>query len=309
VLESANLSSIVLDYRLHRPEYVYELAMQRHRRAHWESAEGLVILAVDHPARRVVSASGQEWAMANRADLLRRSIRVLMQPGMDGLLGTPDLIEELLVLNDWVSSQGGPDFLAKKVLVGSMNRGGLAQTVFELDDFVSAYTPERIEKMGLDAGKLLLRMDPNSPDSAQTLRYCFEAIERLSVRDLPVFLEPLAVPQTTDDLVRLVGVASALGSTSVGRWLKLPMAADFERIARATTCPILLLGGQTPGNTEGLLSSIRRCLEAGDNVRGMMIGRGVLYPQHGMDAAECAARVVACVHNRAVEEVQTWANL
>lgn len=301
----AVMRRVILEQRLTAPWRVAELARRRRRRQGWER-DRLVIVAMDHPGRRVVAAGGDPWAMANRAELLRRTAHVLMQPGVDGLLATPDILEDLFVLNDWMVAQGGPDFLAEKVLVGSMNRGGLADAVFELDDFVTAYTAEAIAEMGLDAGKLLLRMDPKAPESARTLRYCAEAVEDLARRRLPVFLEPLAIPQTTDGLVRLVGVASALGSTSAGRWLKLPMVDDFARVADATTCPILLLGGNRPGSTQQLLRNIDSCLRAGDNVRGVMIGRGVLYPQDGSDPAQAAAALAACVHGWMTQEVIPW---
>ncbi|WP_051663346.1 Cgl0159 family (beta/alpha)8-fold protein [Alicyclobacillus macrosporangiidus] len=299
------IRSVILEQRLEAPGRVAELARKRPRRQGW-SRDRLVMVAMDHPGRRVLAAGGDPWAMANRAELLRRTAHVLMQPGVDGLLATPDIMEELLILNDWMVARGGPDFLAGKVLVGSMNRAGLAETVFELDDFVTAYTAEAIADSGLDAGKLLLRLDPNAPESARTLGYCAEAINDLARRGLPVFLEPLSIPQDTDGLVRLVGVATAIGHTSAGRWLKLPMAENFARVAEATTCPILLLGGGRPGSPEALLRRVEACLRTGDNVRGVMIGRGVLYPEDGSDPVDTALALAACVHGTAMQEGIPW---
>jgi len=37
-------------------------------------------------------------AMADRYDLLRRLVITLQRPGVDGVLGTPDIIEDLLLL-------------------------------------------------------------------------------------------------------------------------------------------------------------------------------------------------------------------
>jgi hypothetical protein len=295
----------LLQARLETPEQPLELAKRRKRRKAWQR-DRLVILAVDHPARRELAAGGEPWAMSDREELLIRCAQVLMQPGVDGILATPDMMEELLLLNEWVVASGGPDFLSEKVLIGSMNRGGLSQTVFELDDFVTAYTAEWIERMNLDGGKLLLRVDPESREVARTLRYCFEALADLAERSLPAFLEPLSVPLATDDMVRLVGVASALGPTSSHRWLKLPMVPDFKRVARATTCPIVLLGGKNPGGPDELVDNVKRCMDAGENVRGLMIGRGVLYPRDGSEPAAVAAQLAAAVHGIETREVIRW---
>ena len=100
--------------------------------------------------------------MADRVDVLRRISNILMKPGIDGLLASPDIMEEIFLVNHWVTQQGGPDFLDGKVLIGSINRGGLAGTVFELDDFVTAYTAEAIVDMNLDGGKMLFRLNPDS---------------------------------------------------------------------------------------------------------------------------------------------------
>jgi len=59
-------------------------------------------------------------AMADRYDLLRRLVITLQRPGVDGVLGTPDIIEDLLVLGA----------LDGKVVIGSMNRGGLQGAAF-----------------------------------------------------------------------------------------------------------------------------------------------------------------------------------
>ena len=78
-------------------------------------------------------------AMADRADLLDRLVLALSRPGVNGVLGTPDVLEDLLLLGA----------LDSKVVVGSMNRGGLAGTVFELDDRFTAYDAGAIAGRGL----------------------------------------------------------------------------------------------------------------------------------------------------------------
>jgi len=290
-----NLTEQIVGLRLTEPDLASNLTRQRQRRNNW-AHDKLVILAVDHPARRTVSAGGNPWAMANRDELLRRTCSVLRQPFIDGLLATPDIVEEVILLSKLNARFGGEDFIQEKILVGSMNRGGLSGTIGELDDFVTAYNAESISEQNLDAGKLLLRIDVQSRDSTRTLKYCAESLAELSRRDIPCFLEPIAVNGGTDELVQLIGVSTGLGVTSARRWLKVPMVDEFHRVSGATTCPILLLGGANPGTTQELARNVVRCMQTGPNVRGLMIGRGVLFPEDGLDPAVVAAKLAAAVH-------------
>lgn len=285
----------LLQLRLKRPNLVAQLASARRQSVGW-TQNRLVIIAIDHPARRELGAGGDEWAMANRMELLLRISRVLKQPGVDGVLATPDIMDELMLLNHIGVERGEADFLDGKVLVGSMNRAGLSGTEFELDDFVSAYTPRGVHEGNLDAGKLLFRMYPDSRDSSKTMRYCVEALNELDEFELPCFLEPLVPNNELDPLVRLIGVATAMGNSSCNRWLKLPMVSPFERVAAATTCPIVLLGGKFAGTPDELRTKVQNSLAAGPNVRGLMIGRGVLYPSDHSNPEEVAKRLAAIVH-------------
>ena len=75
----------------------------------------MVLIAADHPARGALAARGRPQAMANRQDLLERLVTALERPGVDGVLGTPDIVEDLLLVGA----------LEDKIVIGSMNRGGL----------------------------------------------------------------------------------------------------------------------------------------------------------------------------------------
>ncbi len=81
----------------------------------------------------------------------------LARPGVDGVLGTPDIVEDLLLLGA----------LDGKVVIGSMNRGGLPGTAFEIDDRFTAYDAGEHRRHGLDGGKMLLRIDPGDPATAR----------------------------------------------------------------------------------------------------------------------------------------------
>ena len=82
-----------------------------------------------HRRRRTADRDGQpdRPARAARAALAR--------PGVDGLLATPDILEDLLLLGA----------LEGKVAFGSMNRGGLRGAQFELDDQFTGYDARRPE--------------------------------------------------------------------------------------------------------------------------------------------------------------------
>ena len=75
----------------------------------------LLLVAADHPARGALGVRGDGAAMASRSDLLERLVTALSRPGVDGVLGTPDILDDLLLLGA----------LDDKVAIGSMNRGGL----------------------------------------------------------------------------------------------------------------------------------------------------------------------------------------
>jgi hypothetical protein len=112
----------VIETRVRRPGQIAEAAAARARAASIVGPEGrLVIVAADHPARGTLRAGRKRFAMADRADLLERLCVALGRPGVGGVLGTADVLEDLLLLGA----------LEGKVVIGSMNRGGLAETVFD----------------------------------------------------------------------------------------------------------------------------------------------------------------------------------
>jgi myo-inositol catabolism protein IolC len=92
--------------------------------------------------------------------------------------------------------------------------------------------------------------------------------------------------------MRAVTIASGLGVTSAYTWLKLPALPDMQRALSATTLPTLLLGGD-PGPDAALLDRWAKALAA-PQVRGLVVGRTLLYPADGDVAAaiDAAAAVL-----------------
>jgi hypothetical protein len=130
--------------RARRPHAFAEAAAGRRRRTSLLGEDGQIFLiAADHPARGALRAGDRPMAMADRADLLERMSLALSRPGVDGVLGTADIIEDLLLLGA----------LEEKVVIGSMNRGGLAGTTFEIDDRFTGYDAAASRRWGSTAAR------------------------------------------------------------------------------------------------------------------------------------------------------------
>jgi len=285
-LPDAAISSLT-DRRVSDPEFALRVAATRHRRDSLAPDGKLNILAADHPARRVTKVGDDPLAMADRRDYLARTLRVLMSDRVDGLMATMDILEDLLALEGLLREAGGTSVLDRKLLIASLNRGGLAGAVWELDDPITGPSPAACQAWRLDGVKILLRIADDEPGSLKTLLASAQAITECNALRLPVFLEPLPVTKTEkgytvvktrEALARIAGVASALGDSSRYMWLKLPFCDGYETVARATTLPILLLGGESAGSPAPFLSQLVSALAAGSNVRGALVGRNILYP-------------------------------
>jgi hypothetical protein len=283
------LASIV-ETRVHHPGRIAELAMQRTRPDSLVGATGrLMLVAADHPARGALRAGDDPMAMADRWELLRRLTVALSRPGVDGVLGTADILEDLLLLGA----------LEGKVVIGSMNRGGLAGTAFEIDDRFTSYDAAALERQSFQGGKMLLRIEPGDAATAPTLTACAEAVNGLAERSLMAMVEPFISHRvdgrvrndlTTEAVIRSATVAAGLGWTSAYTWLKLPVVEGMEEVLAATTLPVLLLGGEVAADQDAQFAQWSKVL-ASPQVKGMVVGRSLLYPPDGDVAAAVDATV------------------
>ncbi|MEV2229015.1 deoxyribose-phosphate aldolase [Streptomyces phaeochromogenes] len=270
--------------RAQRPEAVEEAAARRPRRSLLGESGRLMIVAADHPARGALSVGDRRLAMANRIDLLERLCLALSRPGVDGVLATADILDDLLLLGA----------LDHKVVMGSMNRGGLAGAAWELDDRFTGHRPRDIERLRFDAGKLLLRIDYDDPGSLTTLESTARAVDDMAERRLPVFVEPFLSrrdPTTgtlrndlgADAVTRSIAIASGLGGSSAYTWLKVPVTEnpdDMARVMETSTLPAVLLGGEVGADQEGAYEKWRGALQL-PTVQGLVVGRSLLYPADG----------------------------
>ena len=302
----------LIEVRVADPECPVRAARTRKRRSTLTPDGRLNILAADHPARRVTKVADDPLRMANRHGYLARIVRVLQSDVVDGVMATMDVLEDLLILHHLILEAGGPALLDNRLLIASLNRGGLAGASWEMDDPITGPSPATCAALKLDGAKLLLRICDEETDSLHTMLNCARAITEMNAVGLPTFLEPLPVVKSNDSyrvvktaeaLAKIVGVASALGDSSRYLWLKLPYCENYEVVARATTLPILLLGGESVGDATPLLREIAAGLAAGPNVRGALVGRNVLFP--GSDDPLVAAQAAGSIihHNWTVERV------
>jgi DhnA family fructose-bisphosphate aldolase class Ia len=267
----------ILEARTRNPDAIAEAAARRVRPASLFNEHGrLMIIAADHPARGALRAGDRALAMANRFQLLDRLCLALSRPGVNGVLGTADIVEDLLLLGA----------LDGKVVIGSMNRGGLAGTVFEIDDRFTAYDAGSLAAARFEGGKMLLRIDPDDPATAATLEACGRAVSELAEHKLMAMVEPfisrrvdgrLRIDLGTEATIRAMTVAAGLGTTSAYTWLKVPVVEGMEQVMAASTLPALLLGGEVSSSQDAAFASWRKALEL-PTVQGLVIGRSLLYP-------------------------------
>jgi DhnA family fructose-bisphosphate aldolase class Ia/sugar phosphate isomerase/epimerase len=301
----------ITELRVKQPNLAREELAKRKKRPVLAPDGSLVILAADHPARAVTRVGDRPAAMGHRLDYLGRIVRVLAASKVDGLMATSDLIDEVALANHLCKQRGGAGFLDNKVLIGSMNRTGLAGTEHEMMDRTSSYmTGKRIKEMNLDGAKLLWRWVPggekNDRYALETLERVAKAVEELAELNLPAFVEPLPVKRTdtgyktdlsTDNIIKAVGVASGLGYYTGHVWLKIPYVDDFARVAKSSTFPILLLGGESTGKPSETIEDFVRGMGAGPNIRGALVGRNVLFCGDD-DPAAIAEAIHLVVHER-----------
>ena len=283
----------LIEARINNPASLQKALKNRARRSVAGKDGKLMLLAADHTARGIIAAGNNPTAIADRFILLDKLIRGLAVAGVDGVMASADILEELA----WLGA------LEEKVAIGTMNRGGIIGATWELDDRLTAYDAEHIKSMGLDGGKTLLRIDETDPGVARTIEMVAQVTTQLADLELVSMIEPLPYMKNSDGravldpseekLIKVVSIASALGSSSAFTWLKIPAPANPERVAAATSCPILLLGGDPGSNWEEVFAKWEKALTV-PNIRGLVPGRALLYGED-LDVEAAVSRAAKMV--------------
>ena len=157
-------------------------------------------------------------------------MRRCADPGVDGVLATADILDDLLLLGA----------LEDKVVFSSMNRGGLAGSTFELDDRMTggdrASHRRREDERGKDVVPHRSRRSRHGRDAGPT---CARAVDELAARGLIAMLEPFMSSRvegkvrndlSPDAVIKSVHISQALGATSAYTWMKLPVVDEMERV-------------------------------------------------------------------------------
>lgn len=284
----------LMDARLRAPKELRTALGSRQRRAVVRGDGNLLLVAADHTARGMLAVGDDPMAVADRYTLLDRLVTALSMPEVDGVLASADILEELAYLGA----------LNDRLAIGTMNRGGIIGADWELDDRLTAYDSDHVEEFGLDGGKLLLRIEDTDAGVASTIEMAATIVTELSDRGIMCLVEPLPylkdaagrarLDTSLDKLVKVVAVASGLGSSSAYTWLKLPAVAEMDVVAGATAMPILMLGGD-PGQNAPAVFDLWRKAMVQPNVRGLVAGRALLYPQDA-DVRSAVRSASAFVH-------------
>lgn len=280
------------EIRTREPGRIDEAWAARARRPLVGEDGRMLIVAADHPARGALGVRSDKMAMASRADLLQRLATAISRPGVDGVLGTPDVLDDLLLMGA----------LEGKLAFGSMNRGGLQGSSFEFDDRFTGYSAHSIAERGLDGGKMLTRICLEDPSTVVTLEASARAVTELASHRLMAMVEPFMSTfdggraknlLDPDSTIKSIHIAAGLGETSAYTWLKLPVVDELPRVMEATTMPTLLLGGDPQGDPQETYASWGKALQL-PAVRGLVVGRALLYPPDGdvATAVDIAAELV-----------------
>lgn len=284
----------LIETRVRRPAALTAALTGRRRRDLVGPDGRMLVIAADHTARGRLVVGDDPLVAADRYTLLDRLVRGLATPGVDGVLASADILEDLA----WLGA------LDERLAIGTINRGGLAGARWELDDRITAYDPVHVESLGLDGGKVMIRLEDTDPAVARTLEAAAATVTALADRGLTAVVEPIPCRVGPDGLVgpdpghdrqlRAVAVASGLGACSAYTWLKVQPSVRMAEVAGATTLPILMLGGDAGNRVDEVFDLWAAGLRE-PNVRGLMPGRALLYPHDG-DVDGVMRRAAALVH-------------
>ncbi len=117
-----------------------------------------------------------------------------------------------------------------------------------------------------------------------------------------MFLEAFVVDRSSagprprtdaESLIKATGVAAGLGTSTAGTWLKLPYGPGYDRVAAATTIPILMLGGEVRDDPVSVLDEFATGMASGPTVRGALVGRNISFaPREDPRALAVAAGAI-----------------
>ena len=170
-----------------------------------------------------------------------------------------------------------------------MNRGGLAGTVFELDDRFTAYDAEQHRRRRLRGRQDAAAHRPRRPGHrrhAGVLRAARSAT--WPARGLMAMVEPF-ISHRVDGRVRndltAEAVVRSADASPPGSARTAPTpgsscrsSTTWSAVMAATTLPALLLGGEVAGRPGRRVRALGEGAGPARTVRGLVVGRSLLYP-------------------------------
>ena len=244
-----------------------------------------LILAADHRARAVLTTENWAEFFGSLAESL---------PSCDGILATAQPLEGLAAAGHLTPQH-------RTYL--SLNRTGLAGSVFELDDRLVA-SVGRAASDGWTGVKHMTRIDFEDPMTPSALELLGQVLEQARGAGLEALVEPLLwsegrIRRDTDSIVLAAVIAYDMGAPVI----KVPVPATapgnerraaVARVVASVGGPVLFLGGPvTGGGRDAVLDEVRDVMAGGG--AGMAMGRTIYQDD---DPAEMAGLVAALVHPR-----------
>ena len=244
-----------------------------------------LILAADHRARGVMTIE----PYARYIDSLSAAL-----PFCDGILASAQPLRDL--------SMSGAVAAPQRTYL-SINRTGLAGSVFELDDRLVASVQSAADE-GWTGIKHMTRIDLADPVTAAALELLGRVLEEARDAGLEALVEVLAwrdgtALRDTDSIVHAAVVAHDLGAPVLK--VSVPDVAEgaarsdaVARVVASVGVPVLFLGGPRGGrDLETVLTEVRDVMTGGG--AGMALGRVIFEDP---DPAVAARAVAALVHGR-----------
>jgi len=274
--------------KIEHPQLVFEIAKLRKKPEPLGSNGNVLIVAADHNGRMITAYRDDKIGLGNRYLYLARLCRILTKEAVDGIEGTPDIIEDLLLLNHLFKKNGNEEFLNNVNLIGTVNRGGLLKTAWELDDRPLSFTIKGINRLMLDGIKVMFRIKDDDLQSGKTLKYCAEVINEASYNNIPVFIEGLylknkkksyEIDYDTEALVKAVGVSLALGTSAVRKWLEVPFTSDLSRVGLASSGPMIMIQDEKESDPKKIVKEYCQGFSEVPNVYGTLLGRNILFAE------------------------------
>nr|WP_019180169.1 hypothetical protein [Microbacterium yannicii] len=196
-------------------------------------------------------------------------------PGVDGVLATPDILDDLVMLGA----------LEEKVAVSSLDPAGPADAPFVTGNGLTSSTVRAVREARLDMAKLSLCIDLADARTAALLERAGRVVTEASQSGLRVLIEIISTrrgdPATEDDeaeaLMRSVSIAAGLGGGSAASWLLLPAAG--ANVLAATTLPVLLRKTERDAANGAVGATAASAAHHG--VCGRVVDASVLFPRDG----------------------------